>query len=257
VNRSIAGSLYYFDRIVSVMACADQHQVCNPNDPDGRCTPLTLSGNTTIADGEKIGFSDRQSNISFIFQSLLLDSEMAMSVSGRGASALVAQRSVVDTVNVQLPANQWTAEVSNWFSIALARLQHSLLEYATGPSVGATFGRGQRLNGTAMERLYANTCSLQKMRQFGFSQGHITFSVLGIAVIISVGGLLIILGLGLEVFIAKLHKRSDGSQRWDGPQRWESWIKQDKLAVWKKSRTNELELRKSAEIRLLSVGMRT
>src|SRR5204862_162856 len=132
-------------------------------------------------------------------------------------------------VNIPLPGNQWTIEVSNWFNIALARLQHSLLEYATGPP-DWQYKPEDRLNFSTP--IYANTCSLQKVRRLNFSQDHMTLSFLGLIIVVSVGSFLIALGLVLEYSIGRLPSRLWGTER-------QAWVLQDRFAVWKRSRQED------------------
>jgi hypothetical protein len=210
------------------MGCIDQHQICNPNGLNGpRCTDLKRSGNASYLDEpDRLGFSDLQSNISFVIESLITNSDLFQSLGGRGAAALVARRTVYDTVNVPLPANQWHIEVGYWFNIALARLQHALLQYATGPPDGQ-YQPSDRLGA---EQVYANTCSLLRVGQFGSAQGYMTFSFPGLMIIIAVGGFVIVSSLLLEFVTGRPKRGRLGAE--SGP----AWFRQEKFSVWKKLR---------------------
>jgi len=245
-NTSITGKgLYYGDKIASVMGCIDQHQICNPNGQNGpRCTALDASGVTHLHEPDRLGFSDLQSNISFIIESLILNTDLARSTGGHGAGSLVAQRTVYDGVNVPLPSNQWHIEVGNWFNIALAGLQHAVVQYATGPPDGQ-YRPQNRLDTKVFKRLYDNTCSLQKVRQFGSAQGYVTFSFLGLMIIIGVGGLVIVSSLLLEFAVSRPKKG------WLGAERRAAWVRQEQFTTWKKSRQEGLELRSTAETMII------
>ncbi|KAM7192649.1 hypothetical protein V8F33_008260 [Rhypophila sp. PSN 637] len=235
-----AGTVYLPDSIASVVACADQHQICNTNPgPEGmRCTPLHSRAGImrlypTMAN---IGLNDMQRNITYTFLHTIRASDMSYSVAGRDAESLLASRTLFDGVNVQLPANQWTAEVSNWFSIGLVRLQLALLEYATGPAADLIINsNGQKTDGPAtlakvdgLEKIYENTCLLQKVGQFNLGEDYLTFNFLGLVLIIALGGLIIVSGLMLEVLVERLPKRG-----WVWERR-KVWIQQDRLVTWRK-----------------------
>lgn len=241
------GRLYYFDRIASVMGCADQHQICNANPPLAsqsdeaslRCTPFQSASQlmTTNITASGIGLTDLQRNISYTVQSSLLRTDMSFSVSGRDSEALLASRTVFDGVNIQLPSNQWTKEVGHWFSIGLVRLQFALLEYATGPAgVGNNNDEEEltKFNGSSLQKMYENTCLLQKVGQFNSQEGgggdYLTFHVLGLALIIAVGGFIFVLGVALEFLIEHLPKHGWGAERRG------AWVSQDRFAVWNKLR---------------------
>ena len=87
--------------------------------------------------------------------------------------------------------NQWMIEVKDWFAISLARFQHAVVEYATGPGPLAD---GQAvLQPTDDDGLAL--CHAQKVRGDG---SHQSFSVLGLAITLGVGGLIILVSFILE-----------------------------------------------------------
>ncbi|KAM7218669.1 hypothetical protein V8F06_005988 [Rhypophila decipiens] len=242
-----AGTVYLPDSIASVVACADQHQICNhpnPGSPEGmRCTPFnSRAGITrlypTMAD---IGLNDMQRSITYTFLHTTRATDMSYAVAGRDAESLLASRTLFDGVNVQLPDNQWAAEVSNWFSIGMVRLQLALLEYVTGPAADLIHKDEQKMDGSAtltrldaLERIYENTCLLQKVGQFHLGEDYLTFNVLGLVLIVALGGLIIVSGLMLEVLVERLPKR-----RW-GWKRREVWIQQDRLVTWRKLKEQKM-----------------
>ncbi|KAK4208610.1 hypothetical protein QBC37DRAFT_296323 [Rhypophila decipiens] len=236
-----AATVYLPDSIASVVACADQHQICNhPNPgPEGimRCTPFNSRAGImrlypTMAD---IGLNDMQRGITYTFLHTIRATDMSYSVAGRDAESLLASRTLFDGVNVQLPDNQWTAEVSNWFSIGMVRLQLALLEYVTGPAADLIHRDEQEMDGSAtltrldgLERIYENTCLLQKVGQFHLGEDYLTFNVLGLVLIVALGGLIVVSGLMLEVLVERLPRRG-----WGWKKR-EVWIQQDRLVTWRK-----------------------
>jgi len=189
--------------LVSVMGCIDQHQICNPVSLRGpRCSALS-SANISQSELEKLEFNQFQNDTAYVIQQLIIDGEILNSISGRGAAALKAQKTVFDNINIPLPNNQWTIEVGSWLNVALARLQHAILEYSTGPAY-TDFERYQRSNLTSLSRIYRNTCGIQKVRQFNFNDKNLSFSVVALVIIFVVGGIVILISLFLERTIGRL-----------------------------------------------------
>lgn len=113
------------------------------------------------------------------------------SISGRGGSALRAQETVLNLDQASLPANQWQIEVGNWFSTGLARLQKGILEYAQGSQnvlPGTYIWKPTDIVSKAM-------CYSQKVQT---TSGTISFSVLGLAIILAIGGTIILISLILD-----------------------------------------------------------
>lgn len=204
--------LYYNDKLVSVMGCIDQHQICKPNFLHGpKCTPL---GSSTIPQSEidKLDFNQLQKHISYVIRMLILEGEILNSIAGQGAIVLKAQKTVFNNINGPLSNNQWTIEAGSWFNTALAQFQHAILEYSTGPEYTDN-GRYQHVNIASMKRIYKDTCGIQKVRQFNFNDSYLSFSVLGLTVIFVIGGVIIILGLVLESQLWKLQEQIHPPQR--------------------------------------------
>jgi len=134
-------TVYGSDNWVSSMACIDQYQICNPNlaglnDEPMRCTPLGPIF-TLFDQSKKIRLNLYQYATVDTIAVAISWSSMYQSVTGRGASALQAQSTVFGEARAQmapLPNNQWQIELSNWFAIGLATLQHYLVEKASGPT---------------------------------------------------------------------------------------------------------------------------
>lgn len=186
---------YQPDDYVNALACIDQHQFCNPN--NDRCTPLTASDATRIATAS-LGLNARQR--AFTNRMTLLLFNIFYSVTGRGESALRASESKFDKSQVSLPNDQWMLEVNSWFAVAMARLQQAVVQYATGPPYipeGATLLR-------PLTQAEITMCKSQRVRSPG---GTLSFSILGMAIILTVGSALIITSLCLERIVRFMRRR--------------------------------------------------
>jgi hypothetical protein len=201
---------YGADIAVTAMACTDQYQICNPNltGLDGepmRCTPLGPVF-TLFGQAEEIGLNLYQYATVETIAIAMGWSSMFQSVTGRGASALKAQSTVYggayfNVQMAQLPNNQWQVELSNWFAVGLATLQHYLVEKASGPTdvieSGGTITKPSNIYEEAI-------CRRQMIRNVA---GYQNFSTLGVAIILIVGSVLVILGLVIDTVTGCIQKR--------------------------------------------------
>lgn len=204
-------TLYYNDKLVSVMGCIDQHQICKPGSGEGpNCSALSSAENLW-SEVAKLELNQVQQDTAYVIQLEILGGEMLNSIAGRGAVALKAQGTVFNNINVPLPDNQWTLEVGGWFSIALARLQHAIVEYSTGPA-HTDSEKYQRDTSSSLVRIYANTCNRQKGRQLSSSTNYLTFNGVGL-LIISVVGVIVLLISPLLELIVGFRRSGKWSQR--------------------------------------------
>ncbi len=127
---------------------------------------------------------------------------MYFSVHSRGATALRASDTISgnDFAQIALPLDQWQVEVDGWFAVAMAKLQQRVVAYAAGPAYvpqGAVLTRP----GNAEEE---KMCRGQIVRSPG---GTISFSVLGLSVVLIVGAVLIFLGLVMDMVVGFARRR--------------------------------------------------
>lgn len=115
---------------------------------------------------------------------------MANSVSGRDAAALLAAQTAYSDIQIPLPIDQWRIEAGNWFSISLAKLQQSIVDYAAGPG---SLNLLSYVAGLASPEL-AKQCRSQRGRARRRSKN---FNLVAIILVLAIGGLII--GLGLTV----------------------------------------------------------
>lgn len=187
---------YQPDRLVNVLGCADQHQLCNPATEE--CTALTalaLVGH----DLGTIGLNDVQINIALRLGNTMPSLITYASVNSRGANALRASETLHGTFQIALPYNQWITEVSAWFAVSLAKLQQKTIQYATGPSYASD---GLLLVRPLNEEQW-NMCKNQIVRSQG---GTISFSVLGVCIILVLGGTLIATSVVIDTLVGFIRR---------------------------------------------------
>ncbi|KAL8768303.1 MAG: hypothetical protein Q9209_005442 [Squamulea sp. 1 TL-2023] len=194
---------YLPDYWIGVLACADQFQFRNP--VNSRVTPLTSS--SILPDEiEKLQYNRVQMATVLSLYYAVGTQYTYYSVYSQGAKSLRASDTLggSDFLNLGLPDNQWQIEAADMFSVSMARLQQRILSYATGPAYmhdGTIFIQGDK-----------DICGRQTFR--GIS-GYLSFSVLGVSIILSLGSLLIFTALTLDILVGytrrksgwKIHKR--------------------------------------------------
>ena len=120
------------------------------------------------------------------------------SVNSRGANALRASETVNGLDQIFLPNNQWMIEVSTWFAVSMAKLQQRVISYATGP--------GYIPDAMYLSRpveIEEKMCKNQIVRS---SSGTISFSVLGLAIIVIIGAALISTSIVLSTVVGILRR---------------------------------------------------
>ena len=205
---------YTHDYWVNVLACADRFQFRNP--ATGISTSLTSFSN--IGDEiESLRLTKLQSAMVLSLYYTIGYSITYYSVHSRGANSLRASDTVggTDFFSPGLPDNQWQIEATELFSVSMAKLQQQIVSYATGPSFfheGLFFTQGDK-----------DLCQRQKIR--GVS-GYLSFSVLGVSIILVLGCLSILTALVLDSTVGFLRRNLD----WNDHKRLQ-WAVDEKLQI--------------------------
>ena len=134
----------------------------------------------------------------------------------RGGSTLIARDNLFIGFHRGLPKNQWHIEVDHWMAISMAILQQGFVEWAAGSDdlpPGVLFNNS--LNG--------ELCKNQKVRHSG---DHMSFSLLGVCLILVFGGIIIISSFVMDTVGARLQRRIGRDEQ--GPQ---EWIANEKLQL--------------------------
>lgn len=192
-----ANTTYYQpDRYVYVLSCIDQIQFCNPT--SDACTPLFAPSflEAKMLETSHLGLNAAQLNTAFHIGFAVPQQSTFDNVHPRGANPLRASETVIDNRNVGLPSTHWMTEVSSWFGVSMAKLQQKIVQLATGPDNipdGATLQLIAQGN-----KWQKHICNNQKVRSSGDT---ISFSVLGVAIILIVGTFIILTNLILDILV--------------------------------------------------------
>ncbi|KIX99960.1 uncharacterized protein Z520_04598 [Fonsecaea multimorphosa CBS 102226] len=220
VQTSTGTQLYYkandYDEFVHFASCVDQHQLCDPNIKPPKCTALHGWMTLQAAILNFAWTTPRQLATALRIQQVLQYSSMFYTTSGRGGLVLRASEKVSQIISAGLPSNQWMIEMSDLFAMALARLQHGIVEYATGPT---DITEGMIVQGPSDSEGQA-LCSAQMVRNTGL---YSNFSILGLSLIVGIGTVIIIASIFVESIVDVFRRRRrystvnnsvDKSQQW-------------------------------------------
>ncbi|CAI4213238.1 unnamed protein product [Parascedosporium putredinis] len=196
VVSNVTRQNYYRDDLVSVMGCAMQTQLCNgERKSDEDCTPLRGMSDDTF---------DRYSPWKTDRQRAMI--KRADDIFGLG---LFTISGIVDRLGLASsppdtafpapsrdpPGNQWQKEVEHWVTSSLTSVQGSFVEAANGPS-DAMMGFRRLPNGTEE----AQMCRSQRI----ISPRYLSFSVLGLCLILIFGGVFMLLDFAVEPMVQYL-----------------------------------------------------
>jgi hypothetical protein len=182
---------------LAVLGCTEQYQFCNPN--TRKCTKL--SGLYAVQNSTKRGdlaLSKRQQATFSVMWEAAWGMVLQWTVKLLNNRVLLAQDWVftaTSTGSSSLPADQWQRESFNLHNLSLAMFQHRLNQYAAPDTFEISH------NVSALDQLDTPTdpdlldiCNRQRV----LSARHYSVSVLGMAIILSVGTFLIILDQSME-----------------------------------------------------------
>ena len=203
--------LYGPDQYLNVMACVDQHQLCNPNTSPYTCT--IVGSEQDINEGYlEIRLNDYQTATALRLAYALRLSGTFDTVKFLGTAALLANDLLTDvTIGQGLPDNQWQTEVQGWFETSLAKLQAYVVEWAANLADLGPEGSVLAPNpaGNAVDLAALDMCSNQRIRNTGAYQ---SFSFLGLMIVICIGLTIMILSWTVESCVSFIRSKRQHSK---------------------------------------------
>ncbi|KAE8349837.1 hypothetical protein BDV28DRAFT_52778 [Aspergillus coremiiformis] len=190
---------------INLMGCTDQYQICNPN-LEGETGCSKLGAVVSVLQDITNRISSLQFNsdqIAAMGRFLVTSSQRSMfyAVQGRGGSALNIAQKLYNGIQYQVPPNQWQIEVSTWFALSLAKEQAWAVEWATEPQNFPPREDGQNLTwdySPPTTVAAEQQCRNQLVHNSG---DYKSLSLLGMGLILALGGVIILLGLGLDIAV--------------------------------------------------------
>ncbi|KAF2727856.1 hypothetical protein EJ04DRAFT_505057 [Polyplosphaeria fusca] len=179
---------YERDEAASPLGCVSQFQVCVPvGNGKKECSPLAGFNNQDSIEN----LTEKQSNMNlWILFSSIAPYTVSEIVSFLGADSLTSTYTLDNNMQMPLPDNQWQLDVQRWFDITLAAMQQAAVDTAVGPSNPEVLKVYTRPN-TTTEKYY---CKNQKIR----SSAYANFSIVGLTITFSIGGIILIIHAFLE-----------------------------------------------------------
>ncbi|KAI1359055.1 hypothetical protein F5Y08DRAFT_350059 [Xylaria arbuscula] len=196
---------YRQDRAASTLACTYQEQYCIAPFSNENCTPLGPS-----LEAQQLILQQASRNEK-VFQRLQWAISAAQNlehnpldvVDTLGPQALVARRKLLQGEQGYLPPDQWKNEVQHWFDISLAAFQNAYVKTAAGPPTSIHEIAIQRPENSEEKRL----CRNQKV----ISTDYVSFSFLGLMIILVLGLIIIIVSFSLEHLAICIQRRWGGN----------------------------------------------
>ncbi|KIW16617.1 hypothetical protein PV08_03805 [Exophiala spinifera] len=221
-------TVYAFDSWIDAMGCTDQHQICNSsplNSSSQVCTPLTallgveeaILANGTDEKSAHLAMNPYQLSTAVRVFEAVDGWAIFDVVNARGAAAMKANDVLVGLNGPGLPIDQWVVETRTWFAQTLAAVQSAIIQYTTGP--GTTDGEIV----PPANKYDAEGCKSQLIHNSGAYQN---FSVLGIAIVVALSGVIILCSFLLRPLTDLLLYRG-GARQWHR----QLWVMEDKLQL--------------------------
>jgi hypothetical protein len=203
VGSPISVSNYYApDAPISVMACTEQYQFCNPSAPSNSPSCTSLQSSNQMSD-------DTFGEIAQIFtnkhQQIILNMVdlVQSSISPVIEEApLLANALAKEIFSLPLAPNQWNLEVQNWFRIVLANMQFAGLYFATGPPIEYT-QPGHQLDNITADPDLRWLCQNFIIRRNDYTN----FRTLAIGLVFGLGTLIISVSLCLETIVGMVRSK--------------------------------------------------
>lgn len=193
--------LYQSEVPAHAVVCTQQYQFCNPSlEKNASCTPpMGIDKAAETAAATIFSKSADRDRFLWSMRALTNGAGFREVVAILKEGALLASDYTSALGQFGLPDNQWELELQHWFKITMADLQRTAVEQATGPSIpeAASFHSPPTTDG---ERA---ACHNQKIR----SDSYTSFNVLGLILIFSIGGLIMLISACLPALTARMQRK--------------------------------------------------
>lgn len=120
-----------------------------------------------------------------------------------------------------IPVDQWQIEVSAWFDTGLAKLQAQVQQLAASTVNWLPGSRLQAYTAENTSPMFYHFCRSQLVND---SAGSTSFSVLGLAILLIVGGLIILVSLTIDTVVGFIQRKTGR-----GPHARMEWLFNDRL----------------------------
>ncbi|KAG9605358.1 hypothetical protein KCU77_g839, partial [Aureobasidium melanogenum] len=186
-------SVYSSEQIFQVLGCSSEYLVCRPQVSGspicGHVANISASVPTVYSEDQRIDFNVVQNTLLPRFTAATTRNAMTHVPQFLGADSLLASSYVYQWSSLDLPDDQWTVELSNWFSTSLISLQLFSASYVQSDT--PQWSSFSKISPSAGERWM---CTNQIVHR----DDHTSFSVLGLSIVLGVGCIIILISLILK-----------------------------------------------------------
>ncbi|KUJ10441.1 uncharacterized protein LY89DRAFT_723648 [Mollisia scopiformis] len=201
--------VYVQDKVVSVLACLEQQQICNPTpSPDNESNCTRFRPISHIFEDEEL-MAVLSNGRQFTMATAILDQVTGSNLDyAMNFVPLLAQSLVQSGISLPLAPNQWILEAENWFRVGLSNLQRLMADYITGPppQYWQYIPLDQAKNDTDLNWM----CGNQIMRR----SDYINFRTLSIFLIFAFGIIIFVVNQTLETAVGSFRVRWKGGRLW-------------------------------------------
>lgn len=205
MNNGTGVPFWTSDQWVTVLGCAESYRVCNP--VNGVCSPRQGSWQleqSFLNNKDGLNFNLRQNATAFRIVLSVAYSSVYHATNSRGGNALRASEMVSDLEQAALPNNQWEVEIGAWVDTGLARLQALIEGYVTNPSNIVPGSKLVPFTPAVRANTYYDMCFDQLVND---SSNSMSFSVVGLAILFILGGIIILLSLILDTLAGYIQQK--------------------------------------------------
>ncbi|PKS12322.1 hypothetical protein jhhlp_001622 [Lomentospora prolificans] len=187
---------------VKVLACIEEHELCNPNLPSLNQCKSFAPADDIFALVDSLGLNERQNGTALRLTINLLREDLGQIVNFAPGDIIMAGKTVLYGEQYDiLPVDQWRREVRRWFAMSLSLLQSDAVQFSTVQK-DATL----RDYFTAIvDEPWATSCKNQRIRN---AEGVRNFNFLAIVLIFSIGFIIISIGGFVEPVVGLVRRMS-------------------------------------------------
>lgn len=199
-------TLWQSAKVTGAIGCTEQYQFCNGD----RCTApggIYAFNETSV---KALDYNDVQTATFKAIWTALWASRLRHLIIGIGVEVLLAKGKVYTGgdqgrwISTALPSDHWQLEVQNMHNITMAMLQRTIVSHAV-PGEGASIPlEPQSYIIQETEPASLKVCASQRIKTMAYS----SFSILGLALIISLGSVVILLNMSLPGLVGWIQRRT-------------------------------------------------
>jgi hypothetical protein len=207
------GKAYSTTNVGSFLGCQERYEFCTYDNKS--CSPFTGLFGINATDPESSpSLNPTQTAVFQLIWNMMRMAQLSFQLGFIGRENLVANEYLWDAgfgfgFSAALPSDHWQREVANWMNTTLSSLQRGTIAYARPPEFDVGPGISSKNHiAPVQDKEMQQLCKKMKAR----SPIHMSFSVLGLFVTISVGLFLIVCYNVIPKIVGSFQKKTGTGQ---------------------------------------------